>query len=79
MTKVKKCMKLFIILYRRIFITYEYQRYDDLRVKEQTSIDEMKNCTYAFIKYFDTLKYHSFNENKTIFIERMKNTQKLDM
>nr|SPJ13201.1 Plasmodium exported protein (PHISTa), unknown, putative [Plasmodium sp. DRC-Itaito] len=48
-------------------------------VKDGTSIDEMKNYIYAFIKYFDTLKNHLFNEYKTIFKEKMKNTQKLDM
>nr|SPJ13454.1 Plasmodium exported protein (PHISTa), unknown, putative [Plasmodium sp. DRC-Itaito] len=44
-------------------------------VKEQTSIDEMKNCIYAFIKHYDTLKNHLFNEYKTIFTGRKKNTQ----
>nr|SPJ13442.1 Plasmodium exported protein (PHISTa), unknown, putative [Plasmodium sp. DRC-Itaito] len=48
-------------------------------VKDGTSICEMKNCTYAFIKYYDTLKNDLFNEHKTIFTERMKNPQKLDM
>nr|SPJ13225.1 Plasmodium exported protein (PHISTa), unknown, putative [Plasmodium sp. DRC-Itaito] len=41
-------------------------------VKDQTSIDEMKNCIYAFIKYYDTLKIDLFNEHKTIFTEKMK-------
>nr|SPJ13306.1 Plasmodium exported protein, unknown function [Plasmodium sp. DRC-Itaito] len=48
-------------------------------VKYGTSIEEMKNYIYAFIKYFDTLKNHLFNEYKTIFTGRVKNTQKLDM
>nr|SPJ13302.1 Plasmodium exported protein, unknown function [Plasmodium sp. DRC-Itaito] len=48
-------------------------------VKDGTSIDEIKNYIYAFIKYFDTLENHLFNEYKTIFTGRMKNTQKLDM
>ncbi|SPJ13166.1 Plasmodium exported protein, unknown function [Plasmodium sp. DRC-Itaito] len=47
--------------------------------KDGTSIDEMKNYIYAFIKYYDTLKNDLFNEHKTIFTERMKNTQRLDM
>ncbi|MBZ2160254.1 hypothetical protein K1I93_09360 [Streptococcus australis] len=48
-------------------------------VKDRTSIDEMKNFIYAFIKYYDTLKNDLFNEHKTIFTERIKNTQRLDM
>nr|SPJ13252.1 Plasmodium exported protein (PHISTa), unknown, putative [Plasmodium sp. DRC-Itaito] len=48
-------------------------------VKDQTSIDEMKNCTYAFIKYYDTLKIDLFNEHKKKFTEKMKNTQCFDM
>ncbi|SPJ09516.1 Plasmodium exported protein (PHISTa), unknown, putative [Plasmodium sp. DRC-Itaito] len=48
-------------------------------VKDQTSIDEMKNCIYAFIKYYDTLKIDLFNEHKTIFTEKMKNTQCFDI
>ncbi|KYN93041.1 exported protein (PHISTa) [Plasmodium reichenowi] len=47
--------------------------------KDGTSIDEMINCIYAFIKYYDTLKNDLFNEHKTIFTERMKIKQKLDM
>ncbi|KOB86416.1 hypothetical protein PFDG_02070 [Plasmodium falciparum Dd2] len=48
-------------------------------VKDRTSIDEMKNFIYAFIKYYDTLKNDLFNEHKTIFTERIKNTQRIDM
>ncbi|SPJ10073.1 Plasmodium exported protein (PHISTa), unknown, putative [Plasmodium sp. DRC-Itaito] len=48
-------------------------------VKDGISTDEMKKIIYAFIKYYDTLKNDLFNEHKTLFIERMKNTQKLDM
>ncbi|EUT92167.1 hypothetical protein PFAG_00307 [Plasmodium falciparum Santa Lucia] len=47
--------------------------------KDGKSIDEMKNCIYAFIKYYDTLQNDLFNEHKTIFTERIKNTQRLDM
>ncbi|SOS81834.1 Plasmodium exported protein, unknown function, putative [Plasmodium sp.] len=48
-------------------------------VKDGKSIDEMKNCIYAFIKYYDTLKNDLFNEHKTIFTDRMKNIQRLDI
>ncbi|CDO62236.1 Plasmodium exported protein (PHISTa), unknown function [Plasmodium reichenowi] len=48
-------------------------------VKDGTTIDEMINCIYAFIKYYDTLKNDLINEHKTIFTEWMKNTQKLYM
>ncbi|SCM18753.1 Plasmodium exported protein, unknown function, putative [Plasmodium sp.] len=48
-------------------------------VKDGKSIDEMKNYIYVFIKYYDTLKNDLFNEYKTIFTERIKNTQRLDM
>ncbi|CDO61673.1 Plasmodium exported protein, unknown function, fragment [Plasmodium reichenowi] len=48
-------------------------------VKDGTSIDEMKNYIYAFIKYYDTIKNDLFNGHKTIFTERMKNTQRFDM
>ncbi|SOV77354.1 Plasmodium exported protein, unknown function, fragment [Plasmodium reichenowi] len=48
-------------------------------VKDGTSIDEMKNDIYAFIKYYATLKNDLFNEHKTIFTERMKNIQIFDM
>ncbi|CDO61581.1 Plasmodium exported protein, unknown function, fragment [Plasmodium reichenowi] len=44
-------------------------------VKDLSSIDEMKKYIYAFIKYYDTLKNDLFNEYKTIFTGRMKNTQ----
>ncbi|CDO61913.1 Plasmodium exported protein, unknown function, fragment [Plasmodium reichenowi] len=44
-------------------------------VKDGTSIDEIKNYIYAFIKYFDTLKNDLYKEHKTIFTGRMKNTQ----
>ncbi|SPJ10081.1 Plasmodium exported protein, unknown function [Plasmodium sp. DRC-Itaito] len=44
-------------------------------VKYGTSIDEVINCIYAFIKSYDTLKNHLFYEYKTIFTGRMKNTQ----
>ncbi|SPJ09520.1 Plasmodium exported protein, unknown function, fragment [Plasmodium sp. DRC-Itaito] len=44
-------------------------------VKVGTSIHEMTKFIYAFIKYFDTLKNHLFNEYKTIFTGRMKNIQ----
>lgn len=47
-------------------------------VKDRASIDEMKNYIYAFIKYYDTLKNDLFNEQKNIFIERMKYPQRLD-
>ncbi|EWC90705.1 hypothetical protein PFNF54_00351 [Plasmodium falciparum NF54] len=47
--------------------------------KNGKSIDEMKNCIYAFIKYYDTLQNDLFNEHKTIFTQRIKNTQRLDM
>ncbi|KYN93033.1 putative exported protein [Plasmodium reichenowi] len=48
-------------------------------VKDGTSIDEMKNYIYLFIKYYDTLKNDLFNGHKTIFTERMKNIQRFDM
>ncbi|ETW44310.1 hypothetical protein C923_05088 [Plasmodium falciparum UGT5.1] len=48
-------------------------------VKYGTSIDERKKLIYAFIKYYDTLKNDLFNEHETIFTDKMKNTQKLDM
>ncbi|SOV76050.1 Plasmodium exported protein, unknown function [Plasmodium reichenowi] len=48
-------------------------------VKDGTLIDEMKNYIYAFIKHYDTLKNDLFNECKTIFTDRMKNTQRFDM
>ncbi|CDO61622.1 Plasmodium exported protein, unknown function, fragment [Plasmodium reichenowi] len=48
-------------------------------VKDRTSIDEMKNYIYAFIKYYYALKNDLFNGNKTIFTERMKKTQRFDM
>ncbi|SOS77888.1 Plasmodium exported protein, unknown function, putative [Plasmodium sp. gorilla clade G1] len=48
-------------------------------VKDGKSIDEKKNCIYAFIKYYDTLQNDLFNEHKTIFTETIKNTQRLDM
>ncbi|CAX64418.1 hypothetical protein PFUGPA_05959 [Plasmodium falciparum Palo Alto/Uganda] len=47
--------------------------------KDGKSIDEMKNYIYVFIKYYDTFKNDLFNEHKTIFTERIKNTQRLDM
>ncbi|SOS81747.1 Plasmodium exported protein (PHISTa), unknown, putative [Plasmodium sp.] len=47
--------------------------------KYGTSIDERKKFIYAFIKYYDTLKNDLFNEHKTIFTDRMKNTQRLDI
>ncbi|ETW62147.1 hypothetical protein PFMC_02248 [Plasmodium falciparum CAMP/Malaysia] len=83
-------MKEFIILYRRLF-TYKYKFYhhfyhsdrpicvNNKHLKDGKSIDEMKNCIYAFIKYYNTLQNDLFNEHKTIFTDRMKNTQKLDM
>ncbi|SPJ11209.1 Plasmodium exported protein, unknown function [Plasmodium sp. DRC-Itaito] len=43
--------------------------------KDGTSIDEMINCIYAFIKYYDTLKNDLYKEHKTIFTGRVKNTQ----
>ncbi|SCM18821.1 Plasmodium exported protein, unknown function, putative [Plasmodium sp.] len=48
-------------------------------VKDGKSIDEMKNCIYAFIKYYNTLKNDLFNKHKTIFTEGIKSTQRLDM
>ncbi|ETW20961.1 hypothetical protein PFFVO_00137 [Plasmodium falciparum Vietnam Oak-Knoll (FVO)] len=48
-------------------------------VKDGTSIDEMKNYIYAFIKYYDILKNNLFNEHKTIYTERMKNKQRFDI
>ncbi|ETW17249.1 hypothetical protein PFFVO_03836 [Plasmodium falciparum Vietnam Oak-Knoll (FVO)] len=48
-------------------------------VKDGKSIDEMKNYIYVFIKYYDTFKNDLFNKHKTIFTERIKNTQRLDM
>ncbi|SOS81625.1 Plasmodium exported protein (PHISTa), unknown, putative [Plasmodium sp.] len=48
-------------------------------VKYGTSIDERKKFIYAFIKYYDTLKDDLFNEHKTIFTDRMKNIQRLDI
>ncbi|ETW45880.1 hypothetical protein PFMALIP_06055 [Plasmodium falciparum MaliPS096_E11] len=48
-------------------------------VKDGKSIDEMINCIYVFKKYSDTLQNDLFNEHKTIFTERIKNTQRLDM
>ncbi|CDO61696.1 Plasmodium exported protein, unknown function, fragment [Plasmodium reichenowi] len=48
-------------------------------VKDGTSIDEMINCIYTFIKYYDTLKNDLFCEYKTIFTEKMKNTQRLEI
>ncbi|SPJ08233.1 Plasmodium exported protein, unknown function [Plasmodium sp. DRC-Itaito] len=60
-------------------LTYEYQCYHDFRGKDGTSIDEMKNYIYAFIKYFDTLKNDLYKEHKTIFTEGMINTERLDM
>ncbi|SOV78668.1 Plasmodium exported protein, unknown function [Plasmodium reichenowi] len=48
-------------------------------VKDGTLIDEMKNYIYSFIKYYDILKNDLFNEYKTIFTERMKNTQRFYM
>ncbi|CDO61934.1 Plasmodium exported protein, unknown function, fragment [Plasmodium reichenowi] len=36
-------------------------------VKDRTSIDEMKNYIYDFIKYHDILKNDLFNGHKTIF------------
>ncbi|SOV81644.1 Plasmodium exported protein (PHISTa), unknown function [Plasmodium reichenowi] len=48
-------------------------------VKYRTSIDEMKKFIYTFIKYYDTIKNDLFNGHKTIFTERMKNTQRFDM
>ncbi|ETW45633.1 hypothetical protein PFNF135_00153 [Plasmodium falciparum NF135/5.C10] len=48
-------------------------------IKDGTSIDEMKNYIYAFIKYYDILKNNLFNEHKTIYTERMKNKQRFDM
>ncbi|SCM18763.1 Plasmodium exported protein, unknown function, fragment [Plasmodium sp.] len=48
-------------------------------VKDGKSIDEKKNCIYAFIEYYDTLENGLYNEHKTTFTERIKNTQRLDM
>nr|SPJ13237.1 Plasmodium exported protein, unknown function [Plasmodium sp. DRC-Itaito] len=48
-------------------------------VKDGTSICEMKKFIYVFIKYYDTLKNDLYKEHKTIFTERMKNPQNLDM
>ncbi|KYN93030.1 putative exported protein [Plasmodium reichenowi] len=48
-------------------------------VKDGTSIDEMINCIYAFIKYYDTLKNDLYKEHKTIYTEGMINTERLDM
>nr|SPJ13420.1 Plasmodium exported protein, unknown function [Plasmodium sp. DRC-Itaito] len=48
-------------------------------VKDGTSIDEIKNYIYAFIKYYDTLKNDLYKEHKTIFTEGMINTERLDM
>ncbi|SOV84226.1 Plasmodium exported protein, unknown function [Plasmodium reichenowi] len=48
-------------------------------VKYGTSIDEMINCIYAFIKYYDTLKNDLYKEHKTIFTEKMKNTQRIEI
>ncbi|SOS79526.1 Plasmodium exported protein (PHISTa), unknown function [Plasmodium sp. gorilla clade G1] len=48
-------------------------------VKYGTSIDERKKFIYAFIMYYYTLQNDLFNEHKTIFIDRMKNTQRLDI
>ncbi|CAC9696398.1 Plasmodium exported protein, unknown function [Plasmodium sp. DRC-Itaito] len=47
----------------------------NVHVKYGTSINEMKNCIYAFINYYDTLKNDLFSEHKTIFTGRIKNTQ----
>ncbi|SOS81667.1 Plasmodium exported protein (PHISTa), unknown, putative [Plasmodium sp.] len=48
-------------------------------VKDGKSIDERKKFIYVFIKYYDTLQNDLFNEHKTVFTDRMKNTQRLDM
>lgn len=48
-------------------------------VKDGASSDEMKNYIYTFIKYYYTLKNDLFNKHKTIFTDRMKNTQRFDI
>ncbi|EUR82583.1 hypothetical protein PFBG_00146 [Plasmodium falciparum 7G8] len=77
-TSYKK-YSIFICDKENYLLIYEYKCYHHFGVKDGTSIDEMKNYIYAFIKYYDILKNNLFNEHKTIYTERMKNKQRFDM
>ncbi|CDO61590.1 Plasmodium exported protein, unknown function, fragment [Plasmodium reichenowi] len=48
-------------------------------VKDGISIDEIKNYIYAFIKYYDTLKNDLYKGHKTIFTQKIKNTQRIEI
>ncbi|KNG75839.1 hypothetical protein PFMG_02116 [Plasmodium falciparum IGH-CR14] len=64
-------------IHRRNLSELKDVEYSGLRIKDGTSIDEMKEFIYSFIKYYDTLKNELFNEKKNIFTERMKNRKRL--
>nr|SPJ13389.1 Plasmodium exported protein, unknown function [Plasmodium sp. DRC-Itaito] len=70
MGKMYECYEV-VLSFTNVEHTHNFYRL----VKYGTLIDEMKNCIYTFIKYYDTLKNHLFNEYKTIFTGRVKNTQ----